>query len=65
VLKGPGSTLARDTSVVNVHILPLLGKYSIGHVTPADVQRLVNTWSTRLGARSVRRHYAVLGAIMT
>ncbi len=60
-----GSTLARDASVVNVHILPLLGKYSIGDVTPADVQRLVNAWSTKLGARSVRRHYAVLRAIMT
>jgi len=60
-----GSTRARDTSVVNVYILPLLGKYPIGDVTPADVQRLVNTWSTRLGARSIRRHYAVLSAIMT
>ena len=60
-----GSSLARDTSITSVHILPLLGKYPIGDVTPADVQRLVNTWSTRLGARSVRRQYAVLSAIMT
>ncbi len=60
-----GSSLARDKSIVNVHILPLLGRYPIGDVTPADVQRVVNTWSTRLGARSVRRHYAVLSAIMT
>jgi integrase len=60
-----GSSLARDKSIVKVHILPLLGKYPIGDVTPADVQRVVNTWSTRLGARSVRRHYAVLSAIMT
>ena len=60
-----GSSLARDRSITSVHILPLLGKYPIGDVTPADVQRLVNTWSTRLGARSVRRQYAVLCAVMT
>lgn len=49
-----GSSLARDMSIVNVHILPVLGDVPIGDVTPADVQRLVNAWSTRLGARSVR-----------
>ena len=60
-----GSSLARDTSIVNVHIVPFLGRYPIGDVTPADVQRLVNTWSSQLGARTVRRQYAVLSAIMT
>ena len=30
---------------MKVQILPLLGKYPIGDVTPADVQRVVNTWS--------------------
>jgi len=59
-----GSSLAGQIDREGPHP-PLLGKCPIGDVTPADVQRVVNTWSTRLGARSVRRHYAVLSAIMT
>ena len=32
---------------------------------PGRVERLVNTWSSQLGTRTVRRQYAVLSAIMT
>ncbi len=60
-----GSSVARDTSIVTNHIVPALGPYSVGQITPADVQRLVNHWSTKLGARTVRRQYAVFSAIMT
>jgi integrase len=60
-----GSSIARDTSIVTNHVIPMLGSYAVGQITPADVQRLVNDWSTKLGARTVRRQYAVLSAIMT
>jgi len=59
-----GSTLARDTSIVENHIVPALGRSPVGQITQADVQRLVNTWAQRLGGRTVRRQYAVLSAIM-
>jgi integrase len=60
-----GSSLARDTGIVDNHIVPAIGKSPVGQVTPADVQRLVNEWSMQLGPRTVRRQYAVLTAIMT
>jgi integrase len=59
------SSLARDQSVVNGHLIPALGDVPIGQITQADVQRLVNTWATHLAPRTVRRHYAVLRAILT
>lgn len=58
-----GSSIARDQSIIDNHLVPALGDTPIGQLTPADVQRLVRVWATTLGARTVRRHYAVLRAI--
>jgi integrase len=60
-----GSSLARDRSILDVHVLPQLREISVGKITQADVQRLVNEWTATLGPRTVRRQYAVLRAIMT
>jgi integrase len=58
------SSLARDRSILDVHILPYLGDCHVDQLMPADVQRLVNEWSVRLEPRTVRRQYAVLRAIL-
>jgi integrase len=57
-------TVARDASVVHCHLVPALGDYAVGRISPGDVQRLINTWSTKYAPATVRRHYAVLRAIL-
>jgi integrase len=59
------SSIARDESIIRMHLLPTLGDSPIGQLTPADVQRLVNHWAAELQPRTVRRQYAVLRAILT
>ena len=59
------SSLVRDRSTLDVHLLPELGDCAVGQITPADVQRLVRAWSSTLAPRSVRRQYAVLRAVLT
>ncbi len=58
------SALARDESIVRVHLQPVLGDKRIASITPADVQRLVNTWATTQAPRTVRRQYGTLRAIL-
>lgn len=58
------STLARDEVDLRVHVLPPLGKRQIGSITPADVQGLVNLWSSRAEPRTVGRRYGVVRAVM-
>jgi integrase len=68
LVSNPGkkpSTLVRDRSTLDVHLLPDLGDCAVGQITPADVQRLVRLWSSKLAPRSVRRQYAVLRAVLT
>jgi integrase len=62
--KRPGS-IARDISILEDHILPVLGSKAVGSVTRADVQQLVNTWSTSHAAATTVRMYAVLRALMS
>ena len=62
--KRPGS-IARDLNILENHILPTLGSKAVGSVTRADVQQLVNRWSTSHAAASTVRMYAVLRALMS
>ncbi|GAC1534653.1 MAG: hypothetical protein NVS3B12_15720 [Acidimicrobiales bacterium] len=39
------STISRDISSLNNHLLPALGPVPIGAIGPADVQKLVTRWS--------------------
>jgi integrase len=54
----------RDEAIIRLHLLPELSRRPVGSITPADVQRVVNTWSQRYAPRTVHRHYDVLSAIM-
>lgn len=59
-----GSSLARDESVLRLHLLPSLGGRALAAVTPSDIQRLVNVWSKRSAPRTVSRQYDVLRALL-
>jgi hypothetical protein len=52
------SSRSRDRSIFDNHIIPLIGATSVGAVTRADVQKVVNTWT---GACSVECGADVLG----
>ena len=60
--KRPGSE-ERDRSILDNHILPVFGGRPVGSVTRADVQQLVNDWSSRFSPATVVRHYACLRAV--
>jgi integrase len=57
------SALARDETIVRVHLKPKLGKRPLGSITPKDVQGLVNEWCKKQKPRTVRRQYGTLRAI--
>lgn len=59
------SSIERDRSILENHILPLLGGRAIGKVTRADVQQLVNDWASRFAPATTVRHYACLRAIFS
>lgn len=57
------TTRVADDLALRLYILPQLGTRPVGEVVPADVQALVNDWSSHLAPRTVRRHYGVLRAV--
>ena len=59
------SSRARDESILDSGILPILGNRKIVSVTRHDVQALVDDWATRLAPSTVARQYAVLRAMFT
>lgn len=66
-LDSPGkrpSALARDESIVGVHLMPAFGNRPLSSITPADVQALVTEWTAKSAPRTVRRQYGVLRAIL-
>ena len=62
--KRPGS-IARDRSILDNHIIPAIGHKAVGSVSRADVQRLVNEWTSSHAPASTVRKYAVLRALMS
>jgi integrase len=58
------SSLARDDSILRNHLLPALAARPLETITVREVQGLVTQWSTRAAARTVRRQYDVLRAIL-
>ena len=62
--KRPGS-IARDRSILDNHIIPALGQKAVGSVSRADVQLIVNEWTSSHAPASTVRMYAVLRALMS
>jgi integrase len=62
--KRPGS-VARDVSILSIHILPVLGNRSVGAITRADIQNLVNVWIARYASSTVIRHYACMRTLLS
>lgn len=58
------STQSRDEIVVRLHLMPSLKNRLISQITPMDVQKLVNVWTTQSAPGTVLRHYRTLAAIM-
>ncbi len=58
------SALARDESILRVHILPVLEQRRLPSITPRDVQALVSAWSQTAKPRTVRRQYDTLRAVL-
>lgn len=59
-----GESWPRDDIVVRRHIVPHLGSRPVGSLSPGEVQGLVNAWTAKRAARTVRREYGVLRAIL-
>ncbi|MDQ6617396.1 MAG: site-specific integrase [Actinomycetota bacterium] len=57
------SALARDESIVRVHLVPRFGNATLAAVTQPDIQALVTAWSARSAPRTVRRQYGTLRAV--
>lgn len=58
------SGLARDETILRLHINPRLGPMRVGSIKPSDVQGLVNEWvASGKAPRTVRRQYGVVSAV--
>jgi integrase len=67
LVSNPGkrsSTLQRDAAIVRNHLLPELGRAAIGSISRVRIQELVNTWASDCAARTARRQFDVLRAIL-
>lgn len=59
-----GSTLARDRSALDTHILPLFKNVKVGEIRRRHVRAAVEQWSLTLEPRSVERVFGVLRAVL-
>ena len=59
------TTLARDTTVVRVHLLPMLGAMRLDQLRPSDVKATIDAMANRgLAPRTIGTNYGVLRAIL-
>jgi integrase len=59
------SSIARDSSILNNHVLPVIGGKAIGAVTRADIMAMVKTWGITHRPSSVGRMYTAMGAMFS
>jgi hypothetical protein len=59
------SSIARDRAIIDHHLVPVLGTQSVGGITRADVQALVDSWAGQKAPSTVWRQHATLRAIFT
>ncbi len=58
------SSLKRDRSIPDIWVLPAVGERPVRSLTRADVQGLVNTWTTKRAPNTVGRMYGTLRAVL-
>jgi integrase len=59
------SSLARDESIMRTHVLPWLGDRQVARVKRADVQALVDRWTSERAASPVGRMFSALRAVFS
>jgi integrase len=59
------ASIERDSAILRLHVLPVLGATQVVNVTKIDVQSLVTAWAGKCAPRTVRRQYDVIRAIFT
>lgn len=57
------TTLARDTTVLRTHALPVLGSRPIASIAAADIKAVVDEMASKLAPATVRTNVAVLRAV--
>jgi len=57
------SSVERDKAILTHHLYPTLATRSIGSITRADVQALVDSWTTTQAPSTVGRQYSCLRAV--
>jgi integrase len=57
------TTLARDTTVLRTHALPLLGSRPMSSITPIDIKGVVDEMASKLAPDTVRTNLAVIRAV--
>ena len=58
------TTVARDRSVIETHLLPVLSDIALKDITPLKIRELVTSWTGTMAAATVRTDYGVLRAIL-
>lgn len=58
------TSYARDEIIIRIHLVPAFGTRSLARISPLDVQKAVNLWSTKSAPHTVHRQYRALAAIM-
>jgi len=57
------SSVERDRAILTHHLYPAIGTRSLGSITRADVQALVDVWTTTQAPSTVGRQYSCLRAV--
>jgi integrase len=60
-----GGSIARDRSILNQHVLPVLGVKAVGAITRADIQKLVNGWAPHFAPSTIGRMYSCVRALFS
>jgi integrase len=58
------STRTQENVILRAHVLPTLGNCRLGGIRPRDLQNLVNAWMLTAKARTVRRRFDVVRAVL-
>jgi integrase len=60
-----GSSVARDRSIIDQHLLPALGSRQVGSITKEDLQTLVDGCKDKQAPSTIGRQYSALRALFS